>query len=115
MVNQRGVCMSDKVVNIIIASVFIGIWLLVIFRILVKAIRNKYAPVIKSKAVVTEKHIVETFSKYAGNGKHEKYVVVFCVDGKKKAFYVSKFSYDGYRINEKGILTYKADKILGFK
>jgi len=55
------------------------------------------------------------FAKYSGNGKREKYVIVFSVGGKKKSFYVSEFSYGGYRINEKGVLKYKGDKIVDFK
>ena len=57
----------------------------------------------------------KNFSKYSGTGKHEKYVVVFSVDGKKKSFYVSQFSYNGYRVNEKGTLKYKGDKLIEFK
>jgi len=106
--------MPDNIVSIVIGSLLLGLWLLAMTRVLIKAIRTKHAPIKSAKAVVVDKHIVETFSKYAGNGKHEKYVIVFSVDGKKKSFYVSKFSYNGYKVNEKGVLKYKGDKLIEF-
>ena len=107
--------MPENVFSIVV-MVFWGIlWLLVMIRLIIKAVKNKYAPVQTAKAVVIDKHIIETFSKYSGNGKHEKYVVVFSVNGKKKSFYVSQFSHGGYRLNEKGTLQYKGDKIIAFK
>ena len=107
--------MPDNIVSIVIGSLFLGIWLLALIRVLIKAVKTKYAPVKSVKAVVIDKHIIETFSKYSGNGKSEKYVIVFSVDGKKKSFYVSQFSYGGYRINEQGTLKYKGDKLIGFE
>ena len=83
--------------------------------IIARTIKNRYASVKTVKAVVIDKHIVENFSKYSGNGKSEKYVIVFSIDGKKKSFYVSQFSYNGYRVNEKGLLKYKGNKLIEFK
>lgn len=107
--------MPDNIVSNGIAVLFLGLWLAAMIRILIKAIKTKYAPVKSVKAVVVDKHIVETFSKYTGNGKHEKYVVVFSVNGKKKSFYVSQFSYGGYRIHESGTLKYKGEKLIEFR
>ena len=105
----------DNIASTIFVSILIGIWLLAAVRVFIKAVRNKYAPIKIAKAVVVDKHIVESFSKYSGNGKHQKYVIVFLVDSKKKSFYVSQFSYGGYRINEKGELKYKGDRLIEFK
>lgn len=107
--------MPDNIVSIVIAALFFGIWALAMIRLLIKAIKRKHAPVKSVKAVVIDKHTTETFSKYAGNGKQIKYVVVFSVDGKKKAFYVSQFSYGGYRLGEEGTLQFKGDKLIAFK
>ena len=42
--------------------------------------------------------------------------VIFLFSNRKKhAFCVSRFSYDGYRIGEKGKLTYKGNKLLSFQ
>ena len=97
------------------AIVVLGLWLLYTIVILIKVLKNKFAPVQCVKATVIDKHTIETFSKYSGTGKSEKYVVVFSVDGKKKSFYVSQFSYGGYRLNEKGTLKYKGNKLIGFQ
>lgn len=107
--------MPDNIASIVFASLLIGIWLFAMIRLLIKTIRNKYSSEQTVKAVVVDKQIIETFSKYSGNGKHEKYVIVFSVGGKKKSFYVSQFSYRGYRINEKGTLKYRGDKLIEFK
>lgn len=107
--------MPENISNIIIISLFMGLGALALVSLLVKAVKNRYAPVRSVKAVVIDKNKVETFSKYSGTGKSEKYVIVFSVGGKKKSFYVSQFSYNGYRINEKGTLKYKGDKLIEFK
>lgn len=106
--------MPDNLVSIVFFSLFLGLWLWAMVRLLIKAVKTKYAPVKTVEAVVLDKHITQTFSKYAGNGKQEKYIVVFSVDGKKKAFSVSQFSYGGYRVNEKGTLKYKGDQLISF-
>ena len=107
--------MPENISNIIIISLFMGLGALALVSLLVKAVKNRHAPVRTVKAVVIDKNKVETFSKYSGTGKSEKYVIVFSVGGKKKSFYVSQFSYNGYRINEKGMLKYKGDKLIEFK
>ena len=76
---------------------------------------SRFAPVQSVKAEVVDKHIAKSFSRYSGNGYREKYIIVFSVAGKKKSFYVSQFSYGGYRIGEKGTLKYKGDRLIGFE
>lgn len=107
--------MPDNIVGFVLAFLMIGLWIWAMVRLLIKAIKAKHAPVKSVNAVVIDKRIVETFSKYSGNGKHEKYVIVFSVGGKKKAFYVSQFSYSGYKVNETGTLKYKGDRLIEFK
>ena len=104
--------MPDNIASIVFFSLLFGIWLWAMVRLLVKRIKVKHAPVKTVKALVVDKQIIETFSKYSGNGKHEKYVIVFSVNGKKKSFYVSQFSYGDYRVNEEGVLTYKGDRLI---
>ena len=107
--------MPDNIASIVLFSLMFGLWLWAMVRLLIKAIKSKHAPMKSVKAVIIDKHIIETFSKHSGNGKHEKYVVVFSADGKKKSFFVSQFSYGGYRVNEEAMLTYKGDKLIEFK
>ena len=107
--------MPENISNIVIASLFMGVGVLAVVSLLVKAVKNRCAPIKTVKAVVIDKNKVENLSKYSGTGKSEKYVIVFSVGGKKKSFYVSQFSYNGYRVNEKGTLKYKGDKLIDFK
>ena len=107
--------MPENVINIVITSIFIGIAALAMGSIIVRTIKNRYAPIKKVKAVIIDKNKIESFSKYSGSGQTEKYVIVFSVNGKKKSFYVSQFSYNGYKVNEKGTLKYKGNKLISFK
>ena len=107
--------MPENISNIVIIALFMGLGALALVSLLVRVVKNRYAPVKTAKAVVIDKNKVETFSKYSGTGKSEKYVIVFSVGGKKKSFYVSQFSYNGYRVNERGTLKYKGDKLIEFK
>ncbi len=106
--------MFENIVRFVLPSLFMVVWILVIVHVIAKKVKSRRASIETVPAVIVDKHIIESFSKYSGNGKSEKYVVVFSVDGKKKGFYVSPFSYDGYRINEKGTLKYKGDELISF-
>ena len=107
--------MPENLSNIIIVSIFMGLGALAMVSIIGRMVKDHFAPIRTVQAVVIDKHKAETFSKYSGNGKSEKYVIVFSVDGKKKSFYVSQFSYGGYKINEKGTLTYKGSRLISFQ
>ena len=107
--------MPENVINIVITSIFIGIGALAMGSIIARTIKNRYAPIKVVEAVIIDKNKIESFSKYSGNGEAEKYVIVFSVNGKKKSFYVSQFSYNGYKVNGKGILKYKGNKLISFK
>ena len=89
--------------------------ILIALCLLIRLIGSLCAPVRTVKAVVSDKNVIEGFSKYSGSGKSKKYVIVFSVDGRKKSFYVSQFSYRGYHVNEKGSLTYKGNRLIEFK
>ena len=107
--------MPQNISSIVMFSLFAGVSVLAIGSFLSRAIKNYRAPIKTVKAVVVDKNKIETFSRYSGNGKAVKYVIVFSVNGKKKSFYVSQFSYNGYRVNEKGTLKYKGDKLIEFQ
>lgn len=78
-------------------------------------LRDRYSRVKTVKAVVIHKQPVETFSKYAGNGKHVRYCVTFLAGKKKLHFYVSELSYKGFRLNENGTLKYKGSRLIDFR
>ena len=95
--------------------VYIALALVVIVPLVIKPVRNVLAPVTTAKATVVHKQTVESFSKYSGAGKYVKYAVTFSVCGKNRSFYVSEFSYNGYRKGETGTLTYKGDRLINFR
>ena len=95
----------------IIPGVVILLWVAVIVRFL----RNSFGRIRTVEAVVVDKHKPEGFSQYAGSGRKNRHVVVFEFEGKRKGFYVSEFSYDGYRLKERGTLTYRGERLLGFE
>lgn len=82
--------------------------------VLARLLRSRFGRSKTVKAEVVGKQTVEFYSKTAPGGKRVKYSVVFLVNGKKKSFYVSEFSYGGYRKGEKGTLTYKGDRLVNF-
>lgn len=106
--------MLENLPNVVIATLFLGLGILAMVSILARFWKKYHAPVQTVPAEVIGKHRAESFSQYAGNGKRERYVVVFSVDGKKKAFFVSPFSYEGYYLHEKGQLTYRGERIIDF-
>ncbi len=107
--------MPNDIISNVLAALFLGLWLLAAIRFLSKYIRSKYGSIKTVRAVVVDKHTIEHFSKYKGNGKSVEYIVVFSFDGRKKAFTVSEFSYGGYRLKEEGKLTYRGDRLISFK
>ena len=102
--------MPMNIASFLIAALFVGIGLSALVRTLIKL----RSPVRTVDAVVAEKRVIEEFSKYSGSGKREKYAVVFSVEGVEKTFYVSRFSYEGYHVGEKGALKYQGDKLISF-
>ena len=91
----------------------LGLWLVVFVIGMIRMLRSKFGPVITVKARVVDKNKIESFSKYTG--KTERYAVVFEAKGKKLSFYVSAFSYGGYRIGETGTLQYRGNQLISFE
>lgn len=80
----------------------------------IRILRNLLAPVRSVKATVVHKQFNASYSKLSRNSTAYKYAVTFLAEGKRLSFYVSEFSYNGYRKNETGTLTYKGDRIIDF-
>lgn len=98
----------------ILGILFVSLWFVVAVIYAVRLLRSKFGPVQTVKAAVVDKNKVEAFSKYAGSGRNRKYVIVFEANGKKLSFYVSEFSYGGYRVGQTGILKYRGDRLIDF-
>ena len=100
-----------NVINTIAILLFLLCW----FLIIRKTIINKCATVETVKAKVVDKYKPDIVSNYPGTFKPKRYVVIFEAKGKRLSFDVSEFSYDNYKINEKGTLQYKGNKIISFQ
>ena len=98
----------------IVGYVFFGLCLFCMVVYIVKFLQDRCSPVKTVKATVVHKQTVGTFSKYSGNGKHVRYSVTFQIGSKKRSFYVSQFSYRGYKVNESGTLKYRGSRIIDF-
>ena len=105
--------MSENIREIlqwIVTLLAIAFSLFVMIRLIARWIAARHEPVKTVKAQVVDK-----FSKYAGSGKRKQYIVVFSAEGKRLSFYVSEFSYGGYRVNEWGTLTYQGSRLVDFR
>ena len=97
-----------------IGLLFTAVYMLLMIRILGKVLKGRFGKPKTVSAEVVGKQTVEFFSKYASGNRRVRYVVNFLVEGKKKSFYVSEFSYHGYRKGERGKLTYQGDRLIDF-
>lgn len=95
--------------------IFIGLFGVVICASVIKLVKNVVLPAKSVKAVVVDKHSYSTAAPHSPSGTDTSYIVVFLVNGKRKRFFVSPFTYDGYRVGEKGILKYKGSRLISFE
>ena len=100
--------------SILLNCIFFGLFALAAFTAIWKLVQGRFAKPKTVRAEVIGKQTVERFSKNAPKQKSVRYVVIFLAEGKKKSFYVSEFSYNGYRKGEKGQLTYQGDRLIDF-
>ena len=96
----------------ILGWIQIGLTIIALLAAILLPISYKFSPVRTVQAKVVDKNKVDFPSKY---GTTPKYAIVFQTDkGKKLSFYVSEFSYGGYRRGETGTLKYQGDRIIDF-
>lgn len=91
-------------------ALILGIYLV----LLVRFCRSRFGPVKTVRAVVVHKQKVELTAPRSPNGKKIKYAVTFQIEEKRKSFYVSELSYQGYHKGERGTLTYRGDRLIDF-
>ena len=97
-----------------LGNIFWILMLLLNGMVLLRLFRSRFGKTKSVRAEVIGKQTVEFFSKYADNRKRVRHVVIFQTKNGKKSFYVSEFSYNGYRKGEHGTLTYKGDRLIDF-
>lgn len=106
---------TGQVINTAVCGGFAIIFIVCYILIMIKFIKSRTAKLKRTDAVVVDKYKKETFSQRYGALKRDRYVVVFMTENKKLSFDVSEFSYGEYKINERGTLTYRGDKLYSFK
>lgn len=94
--------------------ILIGIVLILYLIIFIRFCVSRFGKEKKVSAVVVHKQTVELTAPRSPSGKRVKYAVTFQIGEKRKSFYVSEFSYQGYRKGEKGTLTYRGDRLIDF-
>ena len=100
------------ILNCIAVIFFVICWALIVLRF----IKSRYANVRTVKAVITDKYKYDPVSHVPGTFNNmATYTVVFSVGTKKLAFGVSEYSFANFRVGEKGTLTYKGGRLIGFK
>lgn len=102
--------MPENLMSYIAVTVTI-IWFV---GILVWLFRRQFCRTKTVHAIVVHKQISESFSKYSGDGKVKRYYVSFLIDGKRRCFRVSEFSYRGYQKGKIGTLKYKGNRLVDF-
>ncbi len=105
---------SNEIINKAIVIIILILMLSLLAKSIIRIAKARKSPIITVQGRLVTKHKQEVLSQYSGSGKKYKYVVVFSVEGKKKSFYVSEFSYASYRPGESGTLRYKGDRIIDF-
>lgn len=85
------------------------------FLLIKKLIWNRYSSIKTVKAEVFDKYVADAATKYPGTFNRKRYVVVFKTKDTKLSFDVSEFSYNNYRIKDKGTLSYKGKRIISFE
>ncbi len=101
----------NNIINTILMLLFLLCWILIIRKIFI----NRCSSVKTIKAKIVDKYKPNVVSNYPGTFKPERFIVVFETKDDKLSFDVSEFSYKTYKINEKGTLKYKGNKIISFK
>lgn len=98
----------------IIGIAFIGFIIFLFVAVFIRNCMAVFGSVKTVDAKVVKKYKVDEFTKYSGTGKKHRYVVVFETKGKLLRLNVSEAAYSGYRVNEKGSLTYKGNRCIEF-
>ena len=102
---------SGYIINILTASGFAVCWGIIIFRF----ITGRFGKEKTTRATVVDKYKTKCASKVPGVFQREQCVIVFSTGEKKLTFNVSEFSFEGYTVNEKGMLKYRGNRLIDFR
>lgn len=105
----------NKIINAVVVLLGMACLFAVLFLLFFRRLKDRYAPVRTVKAQVVDKYVADSFSKiYGSMARSPQYYVVFAAEKRKYAFQVSQFSYNGYKIKQRGTLKYRGSKLISF-
>ncbi len=100
----------------ILAVSLILLYAFVFLKFLLLPFKDKFSPVKKVTAQISDKFEGAASPRLQASAlKTPAFVVVFDTGKKKLSFTVSEYSYNTYRLNQKGTLMYKGSKLIDFK
>ena len=100
----------------IVNFIFALIDAIIVIGIIVKVIINLFSKEKSIKAIVVDKQSYDKqiYRKSQAPFTRKECVKTFLCGNKKKFFNVSELSFVNYKLNQKGTLTYKGNKIIDF-
>lgn len=106
-----------NIVGNITNYVFGLIGIIIVIGIFGKILINTFSKEQSIKAELVDKQCYDKriYSKRQAPYTKKEYVITFLCGNKKKYFNVSESSFKNYRVNQKGMLKYKGNKIIDFK
>ncbi|MBQ4111152.1 MAG: DUF2500 family protein [Clostridia bacterium] len=96
----------------IINIIFIIIGIVIVAGIALKFFRKE--KIVQAKVIDKQCFDNRIIRKNQAPFTKKEYVITFDCGGKKLNFEVSEFSYNNYRINQKGTLKYKGNRLIDF-
>ncbi len=100
----------------IVNIAFACLMAVIVLGIAVRVLRDRFSAVKEVGAEIVNKQSYENLRhSWQRVANTKKYVVTFQTERGKMHFDVSEFSYNGYRIGEKGTLTYQGTRLVDFK
>lgn len=106
-----------NIFNYLISIVFAVMSVVIAIGVIVRILRDRFSTEKSINAVVSDKQSYEShsYSKSGAHSSNKKYIVSFDTSKGVMHFEVSEYSYNGYRIKEKGILKYKGSRLISFE
>lgn len=107
----------ENIFGNIINLFFISFGAIALLGIIIKVITNIFSKEKSIKAIIVDKQSYDKTIYRKNDAPYvvKKYIITFNCEDKKRYFEVSELSYKNYKMNQKGILTYKRNRIIDFR
>ena len=102
-----------NIVNLTFALVGAIIVIGIIIRVIINLITKEKS--IKATVIDKQSYDKQIYTKSQAPFIRKEYVITFLCGNKKKYFNVSELSFGNYKVNQKGTLKYKGNRIVDFK